>query len=105
MGCREFFNMSTICRAEVSRYRVLPSVSRWYSDPAVTVSARRLLNSRCKKRITFRNALQRKSAAAQLAYNRHLGYVLHRIQTPVPLVAWNDDAALIPPLQLPRRDS
>src|ERR1700677_4403813 len=81
MGWRAFFRMSTICRGEVSRYKVLPSVSKWYSDVPLTVSARRLPNSRCRKRMTLRTRCRENprrrnsqitatSARSSMEYNR-----------------------------------
>jgi hypothetical protein len=50
----------------------------------------------------FADALQGKTFAAQLADDRHLSEVLHRVQTVVADPRWPDDAALVPPLELAR---
>src|SRR5580704_8632853 len=50
----------------------------------------------------FADSLQGKTFAAQLANDRHLGEILHRVQTRVSDSRGLDDAALVPPLELAR---
>jgi hypothetical protein len=51
------------------------------------------------------HALQRKAAATKVADDRDLSDIVERIEAPVPLLAGNDQAALVPPLQLARRNA
>jgi hypothetical protein len=47
------------------------------------------------------NPLQREAAAAQVGYDRHFRQIVKGIQAPMALPGGNDNALLVPPLQLP----
>src|SRR5208282_4491171 len=49
--------------------------------------------------------LQREAALAKLANDGHLGHVVERVDALVPFPRGDDDAALVPPLELARGDS
>jgi hypothetical protein len=49
--------------------------------------------------------LQRETFAAQRADHRDLGNIIRRVQPAPAFALGNDDAALVPPLQLSRRDA
>src|SRR5208283_2961276 len=49
--------------------------------------------------------LQRESPLTQLADNGDLGQVIERIHALVAVAGWNDDTALVPPLELTQADA
>ena len=49
--------------------------------------------------------LQGEAAAAQFADDRHFGQVFDRVQATMSFAGGNDDASLVPPLQLAERDA
>ena len=49
--------------------------------------------------------LQRDAFAAQLAYDRNFGEILHGVETAMPLALRFNYAALVPPLELARGDA
>src|SRR6185437_5919548 len=51
------------------------------------------------------NLLQRKAAPAQIGNDRDLRQVIERIEAAMTLPGGNHNALLVPPLQLPRRDT
>src|SRR5262245_58004423 len=53
----------------------------------------------------FADALQRKAFPAQLPDDRNLCQIVERVEPPAAAALRRDDALLIPPLQLPRRDT
>ena len=49
--------------------------------------------------------LQGEAAAAQFADDRHFGQIFVRVQAAMPFAGGDDDAALVPPLQLAEGDA
>ena len=105
MGWREFFNRSTTPRAESSRKMwlsvgqqvILGGGAHGFNQAAAQFALEETNDAA--------DLLQRKAALAQFADHGNFSEVVERIDALMAVASGNDDAALVPPLQLTQADA